>query len=124
MIWVTLQKKGFHRYPDAPEEVKYLRDVHRHQFHFKVGVEVTHDNRDIEFHMFQTFLEGLFDSGDLNVDYKSCEMMANDLYEEIEKKYGKLRTFISVAEDLECGAFMTYNFDDAREELAVMHAAG
>jgi hypothetical protein len=123
MIWVTFQKKGFHRYPDAPDEVEYLKSVHRHQFHFKVGIEVTHDNRDIEFHMFQTFCESLYE-GTIKVDYKSCEMIANDLYEEIAKMYGPLRCFISVAEDLECGAFMTYNFNDSREEVAVLHAAG
>lgn len=120
MIWVTFQKKGFHRYPDAPEDVKYLRDVHRHIFKFKVGVEVTHDNRDIEFHQFLNWLEGLFAETVLNVDYKSCEMIANDIYEQIVLQYGELRCFISVAEDGECGAFMTYGFDASAESQAVM----
>lgn len=119
MIWVTFQKKGFHRYPDALEDVSYLRHVHRHLFKFKVGVEVTHDNRDIEFHQFLNWVEGLYE-GILDVDYKSCEMMANDLYRKIEEKFGSLRAFISVAEDGECGAFMTYGFDAGDEAQAVI----
>ncbi len=123
MIWVTFQKKGFHRYPDAPEDVSYLREVHRHIFKFKVGVEVTHDNRDIEFHQFLNWLEGLFAESVLNVDYKSCEMIANDIYAKIEEEFGALRCFISVAEDGECGAFMTYGFDDPKTEQMVALAA-
>ena len=119
MVWVTFRKKGFHRYPDAPEDVKYLRDVHRHIFKFKVGIEVGHDNRDIEFHQLLNWLEGLYE-GELDVDYKSCEMMANDLHASIVEKYGQVRCFIEVAEDGECGAFMTYGFDVCAESQAVL----
>lgn len=122
MVWVTFQKKGFHRYPGAPEDVKYLRDVHRHIFKFKVGIEVTHDNRDIEFHQMLNWLESLYE-GTLDVDFKSCEMMANDLHEKIVEKYGHVRCFISVAEDGECGAFMTYGFDNGSESHAVIAGA-
>ena len=39
-IWVTFQKEGIHKYPDAPDEVDFLRYPHRHMFHFKVQIEV------------------------------------------------------------------------------------
>ena len=46
-IWVTFQKEGIHKYPDAPDEVDFLRYPHRHMFHFKVQIEVYNDDRDI-----------------------------------------------------------------------------
>ena len=64
-IWVNYQKRGVHCYPDAKinkdlEDVSYLGDKHHHLFMFKIGIEVFHDNRDIEFHQFLTFIESLF----------------------------------------------------------------
>jgi hypothetical protein len=50
MIWVTFQRAGIHRYPDAPDDVGYLANNHRHQFKFKVSIEVFHMNRELEFH--------------------------------------------------------------------------
>ena len=52
-IWVTFQKEGIHKYPDAPDEVDFLRYPHRHIFHFKVQIEVFNDDRDIEFFIFK-----------------------------------------------------------------------
>ena len=43
-IWVTFQKEGIHKYPDAPDEVDFLRYPHRHMFHFKVQIEVYNDD--------------------------------------------------------------------------------
>jgi len=57
-IWVTFKKEGIHKYPAALEDPK-LEDVsflgypHRHIFHFKVWIEVFHDDRDIEFIQFK-----------------------------------------------------------------------
>ena len=51
-IWVTFQKEGIHKYPDAPDEVEFLRYPHRHIFKFKVQIDVEHDDRDIEFFIF------------------------------------------------------------------------
>lgn len=112
-IWVTFDKVGFHRYPDAPDEVAYLRDRHRHVFKFRVTVEVTHNDREIEFHMLKNWLVGMYDTGHLEVDYKSCEMLAEDLLAVIRGKYGILDSIgggiareisVEVSEDGECGA--------------------
>ena len=64
-IWVTFQKEGIHKYPAAltdPElkGVEFLGYPHRHMFHFKVMIEVFHDDRDIEFILFKRWLEGLY----------------------------------------------------------------
>jgi hypothetical protein len=106
MIWVTFQQIGFHRYPNAPEEVAYLRDVHRHVFHFNVGIQVFHDDREIEFHMFMNWLRSLYANGDLELNYKSCEMLAQDVTKSIYAKYDctKRRIEVTVSEDGECGA--------------------
>lgn len=115
-IWVTFQRKGYHRYPDAPAEVDYLQARHRHLFKFCVKLEVRHDNREIEFHMFLNEIESWYDSGILELDYKSCEMMADDLATKLSATYGAhlyntddLRELeIVVSEDGECGATAYY----------------
>ena len=56
-IWITTSMEGFHAYPDAPDEVAFLRNRHRHLFHFRVYIEVFHDDREIEFFMFKRDVE-------------------------------------------------------------------
>lgn len=107
-IWVTFQKKGFHRYPAAGTDtslldVSYLADRHRHLFKFKVAIEVFTDDRDIEFHQFLNWLESLYDGEALEIDYKSCEMLADDLAEQIQSRYQGRDIKIIVSEDGECG---------------------
>ena len=102
-IWVTFQKEGIHKYPDAPDEVDFLRYPHRHMFHFKVQLEVFHDDRDVEFILFKRELEGLYDQGTMQADFKSCEMMAEDLYNYIKDHYPDRGCIIDVSEDGENG---------------------
>ena len=62
-IWVTFRKEGIHKYPSAltdPKlatgdeyDVSFLGYPHRHIFHFKVQIEVFHDDRDLEFIQFK-----------------------------------------------------------------------
>ena len=117
MIWVTFTKEGIHKYPAALEDpslatgdeydVSFLGYAHRHIFHFKVGITVTHNDRDIEFIQFKRWLEKLYE-GELNVDYKSCEMMSDDLYEQIITKHPGREVHIDVSEDGENGAHIEY----------------
>lgn len=111
-IWVTFQKKGFHKYPEAStskelQDVSYLGYEHRHMFKFKVSIEVNHDNREIEFHQFLNWVESLYE-GTLQLDYKSCEMIADDLAIEIGKMYQDRKLIIEVSEDGECGCTCNY----------------
>ena len=117
MIWVTFRKEGMHKYPAALEDpklktgdeydVSFLGYPHRHTFHFKVAIEVFHDDRDIEFILFKRWLEGLYD-GTLELDYNSCEMIADDLHKEVTNKYPKRKIWISVSEDGENGCIKKY----------------
>ena len=117
-IWVTFSKEGIHKYPAALEDpklatgdeydVSFLGYPHRHIFHFKVWIEVFHDDRDIEFIQFKRWLENLYKGDILQLDYKSCEMIADDLYEAINDEYPGRYIKISVAEDNENGCEMEY----------------
>ena len=112
-IWVTFQKEGIHKYPAAATdpklaEVSFLGNEHRHIFHFRVELEVFHDDRDIEFIQFKRWLENLYNQGTLALDFKSCEMMADDLYLQIASRYPDRAVWIEVAEDGENGALIKY----------------
>lgn len=107
-IWVTFQKEGIHKYPNAPEGVEFLKYPHRHIFHFRVQLEVFHDDREVEFILFKRELEGLYSSSILQLDYKSCEMIADDLAAYITEKYPNRDLVISVSEDNENGAVSYY----------------
>ena len=107
-IWVTFQKEGIHKYPDAPDEVEFLRYPHRHIFKFKVAIEVFHGDRDIEFFIFKRWLESLYADDILQLDYKSCEMMADDLAKQIKDKYPGSQLSIDVSEDGENGCHVEY----------------
>ena len=113
MIWVTFQREGIHCYPAAGtepklEDVSFLAHPHRHIFHFRVGIEVVHNDRDIEFIQFKRWLESLY-QGTLELNYKSCEMICDDLYEAIATRYLDRVIEISVSEDNENGATIRYN---------------
>jgi hypothetical protein len=118
MIWVTFQKEGIHLYPDArfdPKlvtndkyDVSFLGFPHRHIFHFKVYIQVHHDDRDIEFIQFKRWLEGLYNEGTLELNHKSCEMIARDLHATINARYPVREVWISVSEDNENGCFIKF----------------
>lgn len=108
-IFVTFQKEGIHNYPDAPDGVEFLRHPHRHMFHFQVELEVFHDDREVEFILLKRELEGLYSKGTLNLYYKSCEMMADDLAEYIYEHYSGRDFAIEVSEDGENGARCYYD---------------
>mgnify|MGYP006220280153 CR=1 FL=1 len=107
-IWVTFQKEGIHKYPDAPDGVEFLKYPHRHIFHFRVELEVFHDGRDVEFILLKRELEGLYNKGTLQLDYKSCEMMADDLFEYIAREFPDRDVIIEVSEDGENGTRAYY----------------
>ena len=118
MIWVTFRKEGMHRYPAAATDpnlatgdeydVSFLANEHRHIFHFCVWIGVTHNDRDIEFIQFKRWLENLYKDAILSLDHKSCEMMSDDLYDSISKKYPGREIWIEVSEDGENGSFIKY----------------
>jgi hypothetical protein len=128
-IWVTFQKEGYHKYPAAATDpalatgdqydVSFLANLHRHMFHFRVWIDVFHNDRDVEFIQFKRWLEQLYSgpSSVLQLDYKSCEMIADDLYLQITARYPDRSIWIEVSEDGENGCLITY--DTSRPNLSV-----
>ena len=117
-IWITFRKEGIHKYPAAATDpnlctageydVSFLANAHRHIFHFRVWIDVFHNDRDIEFIQFKRWLEGLYNKDILQLDFKSCEMISDDLYLQIAEKYPNRAVWIEVAEDGENGALIKY----------------
>ena len=117
-IWVTFQKEGIHKYPQAltdpllatgdEYDVSFLGYPHRHIFHFRVDIEVFHDDRELEFIQFKRWLESLYRTNVLQLDYRSCEMISDDLAVLIKDKYPGRKFKISVSEDNENGSYAEY----------------
>jgi hypothetical protein len=129
MIFVTFQKEGIHKYPAAASDfnlatgdeydVSFLGTPHRHIFHFNVAIEVFHNDRDIEFIQFKRWLENLYKGGTLELNYKSCEMISDDLYEQIATRYPEREIIITVSEDGENGATIQYKLTQPYQQLAI-----
>jgi hypothetical protein len=77
-------------------------------FHFKVTIEVTHNDRDIEFIQFKRWLESLYANGAMEADFKSCEMLGEELIRAISGRYPNRDMQIEVFEDDENGAILKY----------------
>jgi hypothetical protein len=128
-IWVTFQKEGMHRYPAAATDpalatgdeydVSFLANPHRHIFHFRVWADVVHNDRDIEFIQFKRWLENLYRDNTLQLDYKSCEMMADDLYIQIASRYPNRAVWIEVSEDGENGALIKYEITKPYNNIVI-----
>ena len=120
-IWVTFTKEGVHCYPAAATDpalatgdeydVSFLASPHRHMFHFRVSIDVWHSDRDIEFIQFKRWLIALYSGSGaiLELNYKSCEMIADDLYLQIAQRYPNRCVTIEVSEDGENGCSISYN---------------
>lgn len=129
-IWVNFTKEGVHKYPGADtdpqlatggwDDVSFLGYPHRHIFHFRVCIEVFHNDRDIEFIQFKRWLERLYGKeGVLALDYKSCEMISDELYIKIAERYPGRSVTISVAEDNENGCTITYNTKEPYQSIVI-----
>ena len=128
-IWVTFRKEGVHCYPAAATDpqlatgdeydVSFLASPHRHIFHFRVWIDVLHNDRDIEFIQFKRWLENLYATSILKLEWKSCEMIADDLYIQIASRYPDRAVWIEVAEDGENGALIKYEI--SRPSLSIVN---
>lgn len=128
-IWVTFEKEGIHCYPAAGTDpklntageydVSFLANPHRHIFHFRVAIDVFHNDRDIEFIQFKRWLVNLYQDGVLALDWKSCEMMADDLYIQIADRYPGRAVVIEVSEDGENGCSISYNLTRPTQSIVI-----
>ena len=107
-ITVKYRIPGIHYWPDAPSNQEYLRNPHRHEFHFTVFLEVFHEDREVEFIALKEEL----------IDYTrraiyefensfSCEMLASSIIGHLSRMYEGRDIGVWVEEDGENGAFLT-----------------
>ena len=130
-IFVQFQKEGIHCYPAAATDprlntageydVSFLANPHRHIFHFRVSIDVFHNDRDIEFIQFKRWLESLYNGSNtvLELDWKSCEMIADDLYIQIADRYPNRNVVIEVSEDGENGCSISYNLTRPTSSIVI-----
>jgi len=128
-VWVTFSKEGIHCFPQAATDpklntgdeydVSFLASPHRHIFHFRVCIDVYHDDRELEFIQFKRWLESLYSGNILALNYKSCEMIADDLYAQIAAKYPNRDVWIEVSEDGENGCYVEYNCTRSYQTVTV-----
>jgi hypothetical protein len=130
-IWITFRREGIHCYPAAATDpklntageydVSFLASPHRHIFHFRVWIDVFHNDRDIEFIQFKRWLESLYSGSNtvLALDWKSCEMIADDLYIQIAGRYPGRAVWIEVAEDGENGCLIKYELTRPTQSIVI-----
>ena len=128
-IWITFRKEGIHRYPAAATDpnlctageydVSFLANPHRHIFWFKVWIDVWHSNRDLEFIQFKRWLESLYSKDILQLDFKSVEMLADDLYLQIAERYPERAVWIEISEDGENGCLVKYDLTRPAQNIKI-----
>lgn len=101
VVVVRFTFEGQHHWPEAPDEVGFLRTLHRHRFFVEAEKEVSHGDREVEFILLQRAMcahcEKIKQST-TGVNRWSCEHWAEALLVE----FGL--TSCSVFEDNENGA--------------------
>lgn len=111
-IWVTDSFSAQHRWKDCPyEEVAFLRHWHRHIFQVKVTLNVSHDNRDLEFFMVKRLLKSIllrYEGGQHDL---SCEMMAEQIGCSLNTELHTDSVYsVEVSEDGENGSIVYWNY--------------
>jgi hypothetical protein len=128
-IWVSFRKEGIHRYPAAGTDpalctageydVSFLASPHRHVFWFKVWIDVFHNDRDLEFIQFKRWLENLYSKDILQLDFKSVEMLADDLYVQIAQRYPDRAVWVEISEDGENGCLIKYDLTRPAQSIKI-----
>ena len=79
-----------HCYKNAPEQVSYLRNMHRHLLHIEITLQVYEVDREIEFYMLKDYVDDKLCMHTFN-ENASCEEVAAYIMKCITDKYGENR---------------------------------
>lgn len=130
-VTVKTSFEGIHCFPEAPEEVKFLRQEHRHMFGVTAKVEVYSDDREIEFvmmkHRINDFLDRQKDEcGVWQMGRTSCEQVAKKICDVLAKCYNLSGRYfeITVDEDGENGATISGVYEGRTEEPILQSSEG
>ena len=104
-IFVQHRFWKLHCWPEAPEPVAYLRNLHRHEFHVELSITVEHGDRELEFHMVLDWLEKVCNNIMNNPDNTlSCEQMGDLIMDQAKSRYKDRSYIVEVSEDGKNGA--------------------
>lgn len=100
-IKIRTQFEFIHCWKDAPQEVDFLRNPHRHDFLVSCEIEVYHNDRELEFFMVLHRLEHyinnvLIPNSDVT---SSCEQFAGKILSFLIETYGNRKIKVEVSED-------------------------
>jgi hypothetical protein len=107
-IEVRFQFEGIHHWPEAPDEVAFLREKHRHMFHVRARMNVHHSDRDLEFIMVKHRLQALVGCFGFDLGRLSCEQMAYEILKYAVVDLARTEVEVEVTEDGENGAVVRY----------------
>lgn len=125
-IIVSTKVVGFHRWPDAPPEVGYLAQKHRHIFTIKAAFFIDHDDRDLEYHKVIRDVRAVMRStwsfhhnDEFEFGHHSAEYIARQIgrdlrgitqwrHEAAFHPYDEKLHWVEVWEDDECGSRVTF----------------
>lgn len=105
-VFATLDLPGYHRWPLAQGKREYLADRHRHLFHIRVKVIVSHNDRDVEFHDLSDTIREWWGPGSREWGDLSCESIARQLLDYLSDQ-GMQIVLVEIGEDKENGAAIT-----------------
>lgn len=87
-IKIRTEFAGIHCYPDAPDEVAYLRQPHRHLFKVIAQIQVYSDDRELEFIIVKKDLHNALREEKLAFKQTaSCEQMAEQIRAYLAKRW-------------------------------------
>ena len=118
LISITTYFRATHNWPEASEfageQVQFLENEHRHTFHVEAELSVNHNDRDVEFFVFQnqvdSVIRDLYTKGPLDflyrIERRSCEQIACEIIDKLRETYEYTTNTISVkvSEDKEVAA--------------------
>ena len=114
-VFCRTKFEGVHCYPNAPDEVSYLRTPHRHVFGVEVEISVYDNEREVEFIMLkhkvnEWIRKHLNGVGVWEMETLSCEQVASQLVRYLDAQYCSLdkerQIIVSIDEDNENGAIV------------------
>lgn len=123
-IFVSFKREALHSHNET--NPSFLSNLHRHVFHFRVWIDSR--GSDIEPIEFKQWIKSLYQPSEstvhgdlsfLNLNNKSCEELADELYLQIAGKYSERSVWIEVAEDGENGCLIKYELTRPSQSILI-----
>lgn len=116
-IVVRTSFAGLHCWPEAPDEVDFLRFPHRHLFDVRVTLDVSHADREKEFFIVKDRVQRWIRTLPLykshcalhDLGQRSCEMLGAELAEYMQG-FGYMPTLVVVIEGEEDAGAVHYQY--------------